>query len=326
MQLFANLTSLLKSTMFFNSYVKYWPEPLNDASFDVFILLLFVVIVIIPEIYYALQTRVVRFQLKKKNREYARIAAGSSKDTGAEEEMGLIDQYLKFLLVAHCIDKDIDISFEEWKEVKFGDGAKKEGLSEKHEGKGTAKSDAFSRVKETAGSAFKTAADMKMFGFVSGKRNKSEAVKKVTAIEDVKRKVEESSIEDSSNLIIMENRKKPEAITDKEDDGLDEFERILNSIKLKQNEKMAMSKKNSLDSALELKRRRSLESCLQIKDEENGDIIHKSAEDKKIYNAKEAAIKLKEKEMQRKKRQEERLLRKQSSKEEPELEEACSYK
>ncbi len=326
MQLFENLTSLLKSTMFFNSYVKYWPEPLNDASFDVFILLLFVVMVIIPEIYYALQTRVVRFQLKKKNREYARIAAGSSKDTGAEEEMGLIDQYLKFLLVAHCIDKDIDISFEEWKEVKFGDGAKKEGLSEKHEGKGTAKSDTFSRVKETAGSAFKKAADMKMFGFVSGKRNKSEAVKKVTAIEDVKRKVEESSIEDSSNLIIMENHKKPEAITNKEDDGLDEFERILNSIKLKQNEKMAMSKKNSLDSALELKRRRSLESCLQIKDEENGDIIQKSAEDKKIYNAKEAAIKLKEKEMLRKKRQEERLLRKQSSKGEPELEEACSYK
>ncbi len=326
MQLFENLTSLLKSTMFFNSYVKYWPEPLNDASFDVFILLLFVVMVIIPEIYYALQTRVVRFQLKKKNREYAKIAAGSSKDTGAEEEMGLIDQYLKFLLVAHCIDKDIEISFEEWKEVKFGEGGIKEELPQNHEGKDAVKQSVFSRAKERAGSIRKKAANINMFGFVSSKKTKEEMAKKITAIEDVQRQVEESSAEDSSKLILMETRKKPEAIKEAEDDGLDEFERILNSIKLKQNEKMAISKKNSIDSALELKRRRSLESCLQIKDEEKKETIHKDAEDKKIYNAKEAAIKLKEKEMQRKKRQEERLLRKQNLQEDIELEEACSYK
>ena len=326
MQLFENLTSLLKNTMFFNSYVKYWPEPLNDASFDVFILILFVGLVVIPELYYALQTRVVRFQIKKKNREYAQIAASGKRNAEVDEEKNLIEQYLKFLLVAHCIDKDIDISFEEWKEVRYGDGSLENGEAQVNEKEESVSGDAFGKMKEAAGSIQKKVADINMFGLINGKKNRKAVTEKVAVIEEVKKHVEESSKEVKAEPIEFKGRQKPENENLSSEDGLDEFERILNSIKLKQDEKKRISKRTRQDSAIEMKRRRSLEDCLALREEEPKGKTISGETDKRIYDAKEVAVRLKEKEMQRKKRQEERLLRKETENVDLQGEAVCSCK
>lgn len=307
MKVFEELTRMLEHTDFFNKYVSYWPEPLNDASFDVFCIIVFAVLVVIPELYYALEMKAAKWKLKKKNIEYAKIAADSDRAGKKSDEMELIDQYLKFLLVAHCIDKDIDISFEEWKEVKYGDGVISDPVVETPEEN---KGNMFSSVGIPKLLGIKNLLSKNPFKAVKKQEKSKEEIAKMVidvekSIGEEKDKDKETSLED---IIGIKDKEEAPVLSE---DGLDDFERILNSIKLKQNEKMRIRNKERLSIADEKKKRLSLEKSL-VKTEADDEVKKEVfSDDRKIYDAKETALKLKEKEFLRKKRLEERRLRKE---------------
>ena len=122
MQFFDDLTRMLSETNFYQNYMKFWPEPLNDASFDVFLFLLFACLVVVPEIASKVHGFLGYKVLEKRRKKYVEVAKKSREEKNKpSEDMELMDQYLKFMLVANFLDKGIDVSFEEWKEAKFGD-------------------------------------------------------------------------------------------------------------------------------------------------------------------------------------------------------------
>ncbi len=366
MNFFERLTRILSDTVFFQKYMKFWPEPLNDASFDVFMVIVFAVMVIIPEIYYKVTEYFTYRKIKAKNEEYAKAAKRSELMGKPVGDMDLIEQYLKFLVVANFIDKRLDISFEEWKEAKFGKkmdekssevpkaGSKfwmlkggtirkminlllpkrphRVGTEPDRKREKRAKAQIETTIKEKReckdikahiSEVEVLAEEASKVGKGATDGNKSVAVAvdagKEAVIEgketvDVSKEKVDAGKETANTGIEAEkvdcNKEASENLflkADYKESDVDEFDMILSSIKQRRMEKESFREKVLMMKESQGKQMESIEPFSKdeayMESQGKGD----SVQDKRIFDAKNAAIRLKEKEEQRQLRRKEKL-------------------
>lgn len=120
MSFFDDLTNWLNGTSFYQKHMSNWPAPLNDASFDIFLLLVVMVVLIIPEIKDRVSNHISHRRIKEKSRllEERRLDEELARRREADSS-ALMDQYLKFMLIANMKNMGMDISFEDWKKAKL---------------------------------------------------------------------------------------------------------------------------------------------------------------------------------------------------------------
>lgn len=123
------------STAFYIEYVSQWPAPLNNVSFDAFLLLI-TLLYISWEIYQGFKS--LRFHHHLKARQRREGMAHGNEDRRSPDGIStdkLLDEYLKFVIVAQMKNMKLleGLSFEEFKEMKAR--AERSGTIEDNEGK-----------------------------------------------------------------------------------------------------------------------------------------------------------------------------------------------
>ncbi len=158
MGFFSNLTSWLYNTGFYQKYMSNWPAPLNDASFDMFLVMVIAVLVVIPEIKDKISNHLAHLRMKEKQRELAEKRLDEELAKKRENENNqLMDQYIKFMMIASMKQVGMDVSFDEWKAARKASGITSSALQKETTSTESAEdgkkrmslSDAFDAVKET---------------------------------------------------------------------------------------------------------------------------------------------------------------------------------
>ena len=117
MGLFDSLTSWLYETEFYKEHMSHWPAPLNDASFDMFLLLMIVVLLVLPEIYDRIRTHLTHKRIMRKNLEMEEKRLNDRVHEKTEQSM--MDQFIRFMMAAQMKQMGMETTFEEYKAAKL---------------------------------------------------------------------------------------------------------------------------------------------------------------------------------------------------------------
>ena len=115
--IFNRVTEWIYETPFYQEHMVNWPSPLNDASFDLFLLFLIVLVVVLPDLYDRIRTALAGKRIRKKKgekEEENRVDAGC----GITREE-LMEQYFRFLMFLKIRQLEMEVSFEQYREAKL---------------------------------------------------------------------------------------------------------------------------------------------------------------------------------------------------------------
>ena len=101
MDYFSGLTQWLNNTTFYKEHISGWPEPLNNASFDICLFLFLILAFVIPDIVDRIKNYIAHKRIIRKNLAFEEQRADEKLSRKTETENNvLLDQYMKFMLIA----------------------------------------------------------------------------------------------------------------------------------------------------------------------------------------------------------------------------------
>lgn len=116
MDYFSGLTQWLNNTTFYKEHIFGWPEPLNNASLDICLFLFLILAFVVPDIIDRIKNYIAHKRIIRKNLalEEQRADEKLSRKTETENNV-LLDQYMKFMLIAQMQKTGMDVTFEQFK-------------------------------------------------------------------------------------------------------------------------------------------------------------------------------------------------------------------
>ena len=118
---FNTLTNWLYETPFYKEHMINWPSPLNDASFDLFLLFVIVLVLVLPEVIDRVRNAIAYRRIRKKSPAPKEERCHDPIPPFTQEE--LMEQYLRFLILVKIKRLEMEVSFEQYRRAKLEEAA-----------------------------------------------------------------------------------------------------------------------------------------------------------------------------------------------------------
>ncbi len=128
MNIFESLTEWVYQTEFYEKYMSKWAPPLNDPSLILTILIFVLVITIAVSVFNHIRNYRSLQRIRKKNLEYQEKVLDEKMKQSQNAD--LMDQYMKFMMIAQMKQVGMDVSFEDFKAAKMVEAASTEPVAE----------------------------------------------------------------------------------------------------------------------------------------------------------------------------------------------------